>query len=943
MPLTLVTGRANSGKTGSAYDVVRTSLCEGGEPLLIVPNRADEERARRELVAGSPMGVRVRTFDGAVASMWDAGGDGRRIVSGIQRTFLMRRCAETMSPPPPPGLVKLICRMTERLAGAAGEAWRAAEGDGEVGALVSRYAAETVKRGLVEPGEAVDILSRTGEGVPATVVMHRFSELTPAQERFATALARTGRSVTVTLTWEEGFPATDGVTELVGRLSGLGEHRRLPADPSHTPSPELQRIEAELFRPGPPQAPAGDVVFSFAEGDEAEADRIAAEVAALIASGTEPSEVAVVFRAPDRHRAALAHAFDEAGILADHDHAAAFATAPLGRALRSLLSFAVGGDRDDLLGYLRSAHSGADPESVREIEARWRREGTRDRAALVRGVASLGDVPASGVRAVSNGKADGKKWEHLSRSMLVSAHGRPGRATADAEADADACSAVVRVLNGMAEIGEDSVPASEMLALLDDVTLGSGEVERPGRVQVMGAERLKGRRFEAVVLGGLTDDEFPQTREDALGSPLIREVFRSAGAPEPRWGGMAMERALLYDVVTRPRRRLVLSRRTMDSSGSPLGPSVFWEEIRDLYRAPEAETESERVEGADKVLEFGDAGLGEHCSSRRGALRGAVRGAGEARAPRATSARRRAAAGRHGLTEAENLARLASRDTFSASEIETYIKCPYRWFVSRVLRAQGVDFAVDELLLGSVLHDALRDLYQRLAEETGCARVTPATLPAACTLASASLARALGDTKASAEETGHMRARLLPAMLRHLRTDAWSLNGFTPEWREWSFGWPEDGGPARFGGFALRGRVDRIDAAEDGSLVVIDYKKGAAAAPSTWESEGLVQLPLYASVVRERLGAPVVGMFYRGLAKDAVKNYAGPYLSGRVEGGVAPGAALEADEFEALIARAVERSAVAVAGIRAGEIPATGTGRMCDSCSARDYCGRSAK
>ncbi|TLM66562.1 MAG: PD-(D/E)XK nuclease family protein, partial [Actinobacteria bacterium] len=192
----------------------------------------------------------------------------------------------------------------------------------------------------------------------------------------------------------------------------------------------------------------------------------------------------------------------------------------------------------------------------------------------------------------------------------------------------------------------------------------------------------------------------------------MRQLFRSVGAAEPEWGGVAMERALFYEAVTRARRRLVLCRQVTDSSGTPLGASPFWEELRDLYRAPEAEAEADVVDGADGHRTLLEAGLGVSGGpGGREALRRAA--ASARRAPRQDT-----------LTDPHVLARLASQEVYSASEIESYLQCPFRWFVEKQLRAEPLDLAVDALTRGTVVHAALRDLYERLPAEAGAVRVT---------------------------------------------------------------------------------------------------------------------------------------------------------------------------------------------------------------------------
>src|SRR3954447_16896286 len=68
MPLTLLTGPANSAKARAVLGGVRASLER--DPLLVVPTSADVERYRRELAEdGLVIGARVLTFDGLLGEI----------------------------------------------------------------------------------------------------------------------------------------------------------------------------------------------------------------------------------------------------------------------------------------------------------------------------------------------------------------------------------------------------------------------------------------------------------------------------------------------------------------------------------------------------------------------------------------------------------------------------------------------------------------------------------------------------------------------------------------------------------------------------------------------------------------------------------------------------------------------------------------------------------
>ena len=76
MPITLITGPANSGKAGVALDALRAHRARGEHPLLLVPTAADVLRYRRELASDGPApAARVERFDGLLAEVVRRAGD----------------------------------------------------------------------------------------------------------------------------------------------------------------------------------------------------------------------------------------------------------------------------------------------------------------------------------------------------------------------------------------------------------------------------------------------------------------------------------------------------------------------------------------------------------------------------------------------------------------------------------------------------------------------------------------------------------------------------------------------------------------------------------------------------------------------------------------------------------------------------------------------------
>jgi len=181
----------------------------------------------------------------------------------------------------------------------------------------------------------------------------------------------------------------------------------------------------------------------------------------------------------------------------------------------------------------------------------------------------------------------------------------------------------------------------------------------------------------------------------------------------------------------------------------------------------------------------------------------------------------------------------------SASRLEAWLSCPHAYFMQYVLGVEPVDnpeelLEIDAMEKGSLIHDVL---YRWLLGEL--AGALPRPDEAWSTTARLRL-RQLGQEASQAAEqrgvTGHPllwqrdHQRILTDLDRFADydDDRRRLSRLTPVAAERSFGMDGaeplaidlgDGRTVR-----LRGRIDRLDQADDGSVVVTDYKTGGTSA-----------------------------------------------------------------------------------------------------------------
>ncbi len=267
--------------------------------------------------------------------------------------------------------------------------------------------------------------------------------------------------------------------------------------------------------------------------------------------------------------------------------------------------------------------------------------------------------------------------------------------------------------------------------------------DEAGRVRVLSAESARNLPAPYVFLAGLSERSFPpHEREECLHSEAETRQLAEAGLPlVPRGERRGHEMLLFYEVVTRATRHLTLSYPALDGKAQPLSPSPYLREVERVLGLCPAPPRLAYVPESDEVLSprelrvravaevmAGDTRLwrtlGQHETTRgaaanvEAALRaGIARGRGESfgafEGMLVTPAVARLLAGRYG-----------SDHCWSPSQLEQYARCPYEFFLSRVLAIEPVEepaLEVDYLARGRLVHELLSTWHQQHNERSGAA------------------------------------------------------------------------------------------------------------------------------------------------------------------------------------------------------------------------------
>ncbi|MFW5701901.1 MAG: PD-(D/E)XK nuclease family protein, partial [Bacteroidota bacterium] len=224
----------------------------------------------------------------------------------------------------------------------------------------------------------------------------------------------------------------------------------------------------------------------------------------------------------------------------------------------------------------------------------------------------------------------------------------------------------------------------------------------------------------------------------------------------------------------------------------------------------------------------------------------------------------------------------------SVSDLDSYAKCPYAYFVEKKLRIKKYEepeLALSPLETGNTLHKIVFRFYSELRESEGGRRINPTELylpdfiltrldpdredeyrERLMEIAREEIERlkfdhpffGLEEQRIMGTPTtpGYLRS-WLSAELRRIRM-GWP---YTPGLFEFSFGMPSRNHaqslpPVEFDGFRLRGKIDRIEIDPDTDtpqLLIGDYKTSLGSASSTGSIlEGKsFQMPLYLAAAKQ--------------------------------------------------------------------------------------------
>ncbi|HSI80392.1 MAG TPA: PD-(D/E)XK nuclease family protein [Solirubrobacterales bacterium] len=915
MPISLIIGPPNSGRAPAIRERLEAALDR--DPVLVVPTGDEAARFERDLArGGAVLGVSIRTF----ASLFD---EVARLVGlrlppllGEPQRRALVRAAIGAAPPRllarsaehagfVPALDSLIAELQAALLPPAELESIAGELDDggyerELAMLYGAYEELRHAAGRSDAGSraAATLAALAGRGEAwgdRPTLVYGFDDFSRAQTELLAALGeQTEVTIAVTYGDREALAALAPLASKLQHELGATVGAELDHDPGYTTRESLRQLDRELFEPGAAAVPAdGGVVLLECAGELGEAEAVCGEVARLVADGVRPDDVVVVARDLGRWGPLIGRTLARFDVPAAVEAFVPLDRTAVGRSLVALCRAAApGGEPDDLLAHLRADPAmSAGPVDWLERTVRRERLRSAEEAAAAwntrpRHLAALdaAGTPSARMRVLAEAARDLAEAPH--RKLAPVSPGDGGRAPFD-PLELRAAAVAAELLEELA--GIDALPgcappdlgdAAEAIAAAR-VPLWRGPAD--GRVRVVDPHRMRAGRASHLFCIGLQEGAFPRRGSQ---HPLLSDERRAqlGIAALRRRDPEEWERYLFHACVSRPSERLYLSWQSSDDEGAPLARSPFVDEVLDLVGPDPATATKELVRR--RGLERLTFAPGEAPSPRELACSLAVAGrdadhAGAldalgvddavADVVRAELARIPDPDHRPGpLVNPVVIGELAAREAVSASSLEGWVGCSYRWFVDHELAPQRLDPESDPLRLGTVAHEALHRLY---ADPPGGAAVPRPGDSGRWAARAAELIDAVAAEQGMRPDEppdSVALARLRAQIGRFLRDEAEVETELRPrpDLLEAKFGFDDDGPPAlELGAMRLRGAIDRIDVGPDGSTALVRDYKTSSRMPGRrqWEKEGKLQLQLYVLAARESLGLDPVGGIYHPL------------------------------------------------------------------------------
>ncbi len=475
--------------------------------------------------------------------------------------------------------------------------------------------------------------------------------------------------------------------------------------------------------------------------------------------------------------------------------------------------------------------------------------------------------------------------------------------------------------------------------------------------------QARGVSFRAVAVLGLAEGEFPITiQEDPFLRDADRHQLREKFQLPLESSTESAEREFFYETITRATEKLLLTRPRLTENGTEWQASPFWEEVRRQTNVVPQSLSSESSPTPENTASWPELieslttyphhkTVWQWAEQQEPTRLAALSEAGRILKLRSQQTRGSLYDGYLVKLKPQLLARFGPHRPWSASRLESYRTCPFLFFVNRILHLEPrlePSTGLEPWQLGNIYHNILDVLYKTASDTTNIEQLLAVLKEVIPPI----LDRA--PQQQGFRETAWWQ-QTRSDITKNIQQTVTALTQLAGDFRPTHFEYffsdiiiPGSGGDT----FQLRGVVDRIDVAADGSLRLIDYKTSS---PYGYTNKAVregkkVQLPLYAVAIEQQLNSgSVVDGFYWHIQQAESSKFTlsqfegGPKASdseaGSLKASGSKASGPKASGPKAAMQVAVEKAWEAVHGVREGHfVPQPPAGGCPTYCPAATFC-----
>ena len=922
--------------SNSVKEQLETSLERWGSAQLIVPSSDAVLLVKRKLGAIQELsvGVNVSTFDEWMRDQWKLYGSSDRLLSNMLRKVFFQQILDGMSADElgtlttSKGTVELLSKLAPEYLTELNQivvSGQLSAGQMSACKVLERYKMLLEEKSYVEVCQCLDYLLQSIPAQGPALVFSRVEDLSEARLKFVRKLSQK-RDVVFSLYVPEG-PAGYAAEQQLELVGGPGCDCRVDTEPAPAAkSQELNDLLARVFRAkeGSEVTPSGAVTFLSPLGQHAEAESISR----YISQRVEPGSKSFVVYTSDSQRVwdALSQKLAAKGIAAHYNRSVRIQDSLAGSAFASLIdAYATLSERSELeknidyqvsdhqmgdmswwpprtlTDYLISPISGISVERAWMLDKSWRGNRTLYATRVLETLskaAMSSRLCAETIKSLELGRI-GSAAQRIIEYLSAEASDEQSEAAQSKETllqNQESLKVMSKIVSSAQELHEAGLKLTPQTlksfidlckdqAVMIPVSNGVKSDIQVLIAPVNQAHSFEPHMFDTVIFQGMDTLNFGVKASDGALQEFVRHASKT-----PKVSEFARYQRDFYTALTTASTSVAFEKVEQKDVFN----AVALSEVKACYPKDYAK-KTGLVRGEEEVL----VNLLPQASDQERVAELPTIESGEIDPklknivvlPRHLT-RETLEQELHGLIEVSR----EGLPLLSASQIETYLECPYKWFTQRRIKISQVDTEFAPMQMGTFIHRVLELTHATLlAEALGCdvaevdsavepmllqdvdgSRITSDNLDHAKQVLDICFAQVWDEqfnniNRASSNELipHSIQERKQVENIRKelknlLEFEASHFIGYQPRFFELRFGREEN--VVEYAGAQFTGSIDRVDVNAHGQALIIDYKhKGtndlkAYSAKLSLDSElskeilpRHVQSAIYAQIMRKQL------------------------------------------------------------------------------------------